>query len=75
MAAFVWDGIFIGVTASKGMFLSCLVAAAAFFILFLVLSPSLQNHALWVALLTYLMLRGVVQTLFFRHRFGRLVKS
>ena len=68
MAAFVWDGIFIGVTASRGMLISCFVAAAAFFALYFALSPTLHNHALWVALLAYLLLRGVVQTIIWQEK-------
>ena len=62
MAAFVWDGIFIGTTRSRGMLLSCFGATVAFFALWLLLSPSMQNHALWLALLTYLSVRGLIQT-------------
>jgi len=65
MAAFVWDGVFIGLTATRGMLLSCAIASAVFFGLFLLLSPSMGNHALWIALLVYLALRGVVQTIYF----------
>ena len=62
MAAFVWDGIFIGVTATKGMFVSCMVAAVIFFAVYFLLRHVLGNHALWVALLSYLAMRGVVQS-------------
>ena len=62
MAAFVWDGIFIGTTRSRGMLVSCFWAAVAFFVLWFVLSPLWSNHALWIALLTYLALRGLIQT-------------
>ena len=65
MAAFVWDGVFIGLTATRGMLVSCAIASAVFFVLFLLLSPSMGNHALWIALLVYLALRGVVQTIYF----------
>lgn len=68
MAAFVWDGVFIGLTATRGMLISCAVAAAVFFLLFFLLRPSMANHALWVALLSYLSLRGVVQTILFLKR-------
>ena len=67
MAAFVWDGIFIGITASRGMLWSCLVAAIAFFAIEMLLAPTLGNHALWLALLVYLALRGIVQTSLYRH--------
>lgn len=62
MAAFIWDGIFIGATATRAMLLSMLVAAASFFILYYGLRTMLGNHVLWLAFLTYLFMRGVVQT-------------
>ena len=67
MAAFVWDGIFIGVTATRGMLWSCLVASVAFFAVYLLLAPIMANHALWLAMLVYLALRGLLQTLIFIH--------
>jgi MATE family multidrug resistance protein len=62
MTAFTWDGIFIGITATRGMFISCLVASVAFFLIFFLCFPALQNHALWLAFIVYLLLRGLVQT-------------
>lgn len=67
MAAFVWDGIFIGLTLSRDMLRSCFVASVAFFALYFALHPALGNHALWLALLVYLALRGLVQTWLYRH--------
>ena len=66
MAAFIWDGIYIGITATKGMLLSSLIAALCFFSVWLGLSPLMANHALWLALIVYLAARGIVQTLLFR---------
>ena len=63
MAAFVWDGIFIGMTRAKGMLTACFVAAVVFFALWLLLSPTLHNDALWLAFLSFLAMRGVVQTI------------
>ena len=63
MAAFVWDGIFIGTTRSRAMLTSCAAATACFFALWLLLRSQLHNHALWLALLVYLAVRGLVQTL------------
>lgn len=62
MAAFIWDGIFIGATATRGMLLSMAAAAASFFLVYYGFRPTLQNHALWLAFLTYLFMRGIVQT-------------
>ena len=62
VAAFVWDGVFIGVTATRGMLLSSLVATLVFFVVYVVFRVSLGNHALWMAFVVYLAVRGVVQT-------------
>jgi len=62
VAAFIWDGIFIGITASRGMLLSSAVAAVVFFVGATLLTPVWGNHALWLSMLLYLAVRGVVQT-------------
>lgn len=62
IAAFIWDGIFIGATATREMLLSMAVAAISFFAVYYGFRPILGNHALWLAFLTYLFMRGVVQT-------------
>ena len=62
VAAFVWDGIFIGTTRTRGMLLSSLIAAVIFFLVVWLLSPLMGNHALWLAMILYLAMRGVVQT-------------
>lgn len=65
MAAFVWDGVFIGMTATRSMLLSSAIAAATFAVLHAALSPTLGNHALWLAMLSYLGMRGIVQSVVF----------
>ena len=60
MAAFVFDGIFVGVTLSKSMLLSTAIASASFYVLFFSLHGLMGNHALWLAFVVYLVLRGVV---------------
>lgn len=66
LAAFIWDGVFIGATATRGMLQSMAVAAACFFLVYYGLSPSYGNHALWMAFLSYLFMRGAAQTLLSR---------
>lgn len=61
-AAFIWDGIFIGMTATRIMLLSSVLGAAAFFATVLGLFPVIGNHALWLAMLAFLAVRGIVQT-------------
>ena len=62
MAAFVWDGVFIGATATRGMLMAMAAAALCFFGLYYGLRELWGNHALWLAFVTYLAMRGVVQT-------------
>ena len=66
MAAFIWDGIYIGATATKGMLLSMASGMAVFFLLYFLLVPSFANHGLWMAFVAYLATRGIVQTAFRR---------
>lgn len=65
VAAFIFDGIFIGITQSKGMLLSTFLSAICFFILFLSLHNQLGNHALWLAFVVYLVVRGLVEGVIF----------
>ncbi len=60
-AAFLYDGIFIGATATRMMFHSMLVATLSFFFIFFAFRGMLGNHALWMAFIIYLILRGVMQ--------------
>ena len=62
IAAFIWDGVFIGATATRGMLVSMAAAAISFFTTYYGLRPVLGNHALWLAFLIYLSMRGIVQT-------------
>lgn len=68
MSAFVFDGIFVGITRSKSMLCSTAVASASFFSLFFGLHPFLGNHALWLAFILYLLLRGIVLFVIYRKK-------
>ena len=61
-AAFLWDGILIGATATKWMLYAMLVASGCFFLLYYLFYNAWGNHALWLAFVVYLFLRGAVQT-------------
>ena len=67
-SAFLWDGIFIGATATRQMLYSMLVASATFFIMYYLFYRSMGNHALWMAFLGYLSLRGGMQWILWRYR-------
>ena len=60
-AAFLWDGILIGATATRLMLYSMLLASGMFFVIYYIFYASMGNHALWMAFLTYLSLRGIMQ--------------
>lgn len=65
-AAFLWDGIFIGATATRQMFYSMLVASGSFFLVYYSLHEWMGNHALWLAFIVYLSLRGIMQAVLSR---------
>ena len=74
--AFIWDGVFIGMTATRAMLLSLVVAAAAFFATYLLLGGTLGNHALWLAMIVYLFMRGLAETVAYRFGMKKLrIKS
>ncbi len=65
-AAFIWDGIYIGLTSSKEMRNTMLLASLLFFILWFTLKDTQANNALWFSMLFFLASRGVIQTIYFR---------
>ena len=71
-AAFIWDGVFIGITATHGMlvssFLSTLIFFAVYNLSLFILHHSLSNHALWLAMVLYLVMRGILQSFWYRQR-------
>ena len=60
-AAFLYDGIFIGATATRWMLRAMFIASVAFFLIHYGCRGVMGNHALWLAFIIYLALRGVVQ--------------
>ncbi len=67
--AFIWDGIYIGATASVAMRNSLLIAT---FIVFLpsyyLFREPLGNHGLWLSMMLFMIARGVLLT-FFRKKY------
>lgn len=59
--AFLWDGIFIGATASKDMRNCMFIATTCFFVIYYSCVNIMGNNALWLALIVFLFLRGVLQ--------------
>ena len=67
--AFIWDGVFIGITATRGMLVSSFISSLVFFLICLTLMGPLGNHGLWLAMVVYLFLRGIIQTMWFHKYF------
>ncbi len=75
-SAFLWDGIFIGATASAGMRNSMLISTlAVYFPTYYLLLPLLGNHALWLALIMLLTSRSITLSLMARRHVLRQLGS
>ena len=61
--AFTWDGVYIGVTASRAMLLTTFLSMLTFFALYFLLYPTMGNNGLWLAFVANLVMRSLVQTL------------
>ena len=59
MAAFVWDGIFVGLTATRQMLFSLAASTTAFFALYYI-APTQSNNMLWLSFAAFLIVRGMV---------------
>ena len=61
-AAFLWDGIFIGATASSQMRNAMIISSVIFFVSYFMLKPVWGNNALWFSFIIYLATRGITLT-------------
>src|SRR5690606_32687936 len=68
-AAFLWDGIFIGATASAEMRNAMILASVIFFISYFLFTPLWGNNALWLSFIIYLAARGITLTFMARKTF------
>ena len=81
VAAFIYDGIYIGLTATRQMLIVTFLSAMVFLSICFIhpfgnsLIDLPQNHTLWIAFLTYLMLRGVMLGLYTKRLLKNIVKS
>ncbi len=63
-AAFIWDGVYIGATASKAIRNTMIIATIFIFIpAWYLLTPKLGNHGLWISFLCFMTARGVAMTI------------
>jgi MATE family multidrug resistance protein len=58
-AAFTWDGVFIGATASRAIRNSMLYAVAAFYLCYYAFNPYIGVQALWVGYMAHLLARTI----------------
>jgi MATE family multidrug resistance protein len=59
-AAFIWDGVYVGVTASKAMRNTMIIASIFIFLpAFYIGKPFGGNNALWLAIHLFMMARGI----------------
>lgn len=66
--AFIYDGIFIGMTLTRKMLISMFCSMGLFFLLYFLLRGSMGNHALWLAFCSYLLSRGALQYFLLKSR-------
>lgn len=64
--AFVWDGIYLGATATREYLISTLMAAVIFFVLYYGLRNTIGNHALLLSQLSFFAIRGIIQTFYYK---------
>jgi len=71
--AFIWDGVFVGITATRGMLISAFASTLIFFAVYqFSLRFSLfeqPNNSLWLAMIVYLLTRGAIQSCWYRLMF------
>jgi len=62
-SAFVWDGIYVGATASRAMRNSMLIITTVIFLpAWYITAPWLGNHGLWLAMMLFMGARGIFLT-------------
>ena len=68
-ACYIWDGVFVGLTATRAMRDTMLLSLALFLASYFLLSQSVEAAvALWLALLVFLGARGVLQSIWYWNR-------
>ena len=75
MAGFVWDGVYIGLTATREMLITILLSCLTFFALYFAMPASMGNDRLWLAFVAYLAMRGLSQTAVYRYRLSTRIKQ
>ena len=73
-AAFIWDGIYTGATATVTMRNTMIFSSLAIFLpVYYLTKGPLENHALWLAMILFMASRSILLTLFHKRAiYGRL---
>lgn len=66
-AAFIFDGVFIGITRTRDMLLSVALGTVIFLCIYFITRSSLGNHGVWLAFICYLATRGLSLMIIFRN--------
>jgi len=64
--SYVWDGIYIGLTASKSMRNAMIISFILFFGIYYLGGEDPSNNWLWASLVAFLVIRAVLQWIWFR---------
>lgn len=65
VAAFIWDGVYIGATATRSMVMAMTVSTLGVFLpTYYFCFPTLGNHGLWLAMVAFMLSRGLMLTFF-----------
>ena len=64
---YIWDGIFIGATATRAMLITSLISTFLIFLPVYYLSfYFLENHGLWLAMIVFMIARGISLTFYYK---------
>ena len=58
---YIWDGVYVGLTASRAMRNTMLIAFAAYLLIYYSYGIGNDNHGLWLSLTAFMVFRGMVQ--------------
>ena len=66
--SYIWDGIYVGLSASRHMRNSMFIALAIYILSYYFLIRIMDSHALWLALFIFLLTRALVQQFYYSKR-------
>ncbi len=74
-SAFIWDGIYVGATASKAMRNSMLVITTLIFLpAYYIFEPIIGNNGLWLAMMLFMGARGLILSLMAKKAVYAIIK-